>query len=154
MLKTDFRLRQATIADITILREFEQGVVEAERPFSANLRDGKAEYYNLEKLIKDRDSCLMVAEINDKLAACGYARIERNKTYLRPSRFGYFGFMYVAPDHRGRGLITKIMESLTAWCDEQGVSAYKLDVYAANESAVKAYEKFGFKVNMLEMWKS
>lgn len=146
-------IRPAVLADITILRGFEQGVVEAERPFSANLREGKAEYYNLEKLIKDKDSCLMVAEINDELAACGYARIETNKAYLRPNHYGYFGFMYVAPDHRGLGLITKVMESLTAWCDEQKVNAYKLDVYSANESAVKAYERFGFKTNMLEMWK-
>jgi ribosomal protein S18 acetylase RimI-like enzyme len=37
------------------------------------------------------------------------------------------------------------------WARTMGVSDFYLDVYAQNQSAVKAYEKFGFKANLIEM---
>jgi RimJ/RimL family protein N-acetyltransferase len=34
---------------------------------------------------------------------------------------------------------------------EQGVTDFYLDVYADNPSAIRAYEKLGFKPNLVEM---
>lgn len=45
---------------------------------------------------------LLVAETDRELIASGYARIERAKPYLPHTRHAYLGFMYVAPEHRGR----------------------------------------------------
>ena len=59
--------------------------------------------------------------------------------------------MYVEPSHRGQGIIQRIIEELLVWSRGEGVTDFFLDVYTGNESAVRAYEKFGFKAHMLEM---
>ena len=146
-------LRAAVLADIPVLRTFEQGVIEAERPFSVNLKTDPVKYYDLEQLIEDTNSCLMVAEQLGEIIACGYARVETNKIYLKPNKYTYLGFMYVSPGNRGKNLISKILVVLVEWSNSLGIKAYKLDVYTANEAAISAYKKFGFKPNMMEMWK-
>ena len=59
--------------------------------------------------------------------------------------------MYVAPEYRGQGIIQAIISQLLEWSRSQGVSDFYLDVYADNESAVRAYEKFGFEASVIEM---
>ncbi|WP_246028984.1 GNAT family N-acetyltransferase [Parashewanella tropica] len=44
-----------------------------------------------------------------------------------------------------------ILDKLFAWGKERGVSDFYLDVYSANDSAIKAYEKAGFQPSLLEM---
>lgn len=145
------QIRQAIRADIENLKKFEQGVISAEREFASNLRAGQIHYYDLESLLSNESSVIMVAELNGRLAACGYARIEANKAYFSPNRYAYLGFMYVDPEYRGQGLILSIIESLFTWSKQQGISAFKLDVYAQNQAAIRAYEKLGFKAEMVQM---
>ena len=152
-MKTKAVIRTATMADLPCLKTFEQGVVAAERPYAANLRPGRVTYYDIEALLDSRDSELLVAEVDNQLVACGYARIEHAKPQFTPNRYAYLGFMYVVPEHRGKNLIGMIMQQLIDWSHDHAVEAFKLDVYATNERAIRAYQKMGFKSNMLEMWK-
>jgi ribosomal protein S18 acetylase RimI-like enzyme len=153
MLRAYMNIRLAKLLDIATLREFEQGVIAAERPFSANLKEGEIRYYDLEALINSEDSELLVAETENQLVACGYARIEWSEAHIVPSKYAYLGFMYVKPAYRGQKLIGKIMAELFAWSEARGVEAFKLDVYSRNESAIRAYQKLGFEANFLQMWK-
>jgi ribosomal protein S18 acetylase RimI-like enzyme len=59
--------------------------------------------------------------------------------------------MYVTPDFRGRGINREITEKLIAWSRSRGVTDLYLDVYSENTSAIKAYEKVGFKPSIVEM---
>ena len=151
MAQMQYLFRSATLADLPELRRFEQGVVEAERPFSPHLRPGPANYYDLEGLLDNSDSEIIVAEAGEKLVACGYARIETQEPYFTPDQICYLGFLYVEPEYRGMGLISHVFDALAEWSQTLGVKDFKLDVYPDNESAVRAYEKLGFKANMLEM---
>jgi len=146
-------IRPAKLSDIEILKRFEQGVVSAERPFAQNLKQGPVQYYDLETLIESRSSQLLVGEIDNRIVACGYARIENSAAYVTPDCYAYLGFMYVEPEYRGQQLIGEIVFELLSWSNERGIEAFKLDVYSRNESAVRAYEKFGFEANLLQMWK-
>ena len=47
----NIKIRTATLDDIDILLEFEQGVIKAERPFDVTLGADPITYYNLEELI-------------------------------------------------------------------------------------------------------
>ncbi len=51
---------------------------------------------------------LLVAEIDRELIGSGYARIERSKPYFQYAWHTYLGFMYVVPEHRGKGISKKI----------------------------------------------
>ncbi|MEW6989252.1 N-acetyltransferase family protein [Colwelliaceae bacterium 6441] len=144
-------IRPAKNSDLEQLRIFEQGVINAERPFDNTLNADPIQYYNLEKQLVDDNVCLVVAEENGELIASGYARIEKAKPYVNYSFYSYLGFMYVSPEHRGKGINQKIIDALAHWSKEQGITMMHLDVFSDNETAIRAYNKAGFTANLVEM---
>ncbi|MDP9961224.1 GNAT family N-acetyltransferase [Chryseobacterium lathyri] len=144
--------RKATEQDLKVLLEFEQGIVYAERPFNSTLMDGEIHYYDLLHLIQAEDSLVLVTEENNEIIASGYARIKKpENNYSNFDRYAYLGFMYVKPEHRGKGVNKLILDELIRWAKSKDISEVRLDVYAQNESAVKAYEKAGFESLLVTM---
>ncbi|REC43392.1 GNAT family N-acetyltransferase [Chryseobacterium pennipullorum] len=144
--------REATEQDLEILLEFEQGVVSAERPFNSTLIEGKINYYDLNNLMQSPDALLLVAEDQNEIIGSGYALIKKSeKDYNRFKEYAYLGFMYVSPEHRGKGVNKVITDELVNWAKSRNISEVRLDVYSENESAIKAYEKAGFEPLLLTM---
>jgi len=137
--------RKAVHSDLDTLFEFEQGIIQTERPFDHTLKDGLIHYYDLEGMITAEDVLLLVAECNGELAGSGYARIEDVKNYLKHTQHAYLGFMYVKPAFRGMGINQMIIKALKQWCRERNITEMRLEVYTENLDAIKAYEKAGFK---------
>jgi ribosomal protein S18 acetylase RimI-like enzyme len=144
-------IRKAALKDLDTLLVFEQGVISAERPFDPTLKAGHTNYYDIKQLITAPHIQLVVAEMGDELIGSGYARIEDAKPYLDHEQHAYLGFMYVLPQHRGKGINKMIMDVLAAWSASQNITELRLDVYHQNESAIKAYERFGFTKHMISM---
>lgn len=147
----EIRLRKASLGDESILLEFEQKVLEAERPYNSTIKLLGASYYDLEDLLTNNNSHLLVAEIKDTIVGCGYAQIRTSKQSLTHDLHSYLGFMYVVPQYRGGGINKKILDRLIQWSNDQGISDCYLDVYSENEAAIRAYEKVGFVKSMIEM---
>jgi len=143
--------RKATINDLETLRRFEQGVISAERPFDPTLKNDPFNYYDLEFMIDAPHIELIVAEVNGELIGSGYARIETAEHYLQHEQFAYIGFMYVEPQHRGKGINKIILEALEKWALSQNITELRLEVYFNNTLAIAAYEKAGFAKHMIEM---
>jgi GNAT superfamily N-acetyltransferase len=143
--------RKASLKDMGTLLRFEQGVISAERPFDSTLKPDPLHYYDITQLIEATHIEMIVAELNSEIIACGYARIESAKPYLKHPVHAYLGFMYVEPAHRGKGVNIKIIEALKQWCVSQNITEMRLDVYYGNQPAIKAYEKAGFTKHMVEM---
>ncbi|MFV8322574.1 GNAT family N-acetyltransferase [Flavobacterium sp. LB3P21] len=144
-------IRKAHPNDLEKLLEFEQGIITAERPFDPTLKAEKIHYYDIEKMISAPHIEVLVAEIDSELIGSGYARIEAAKPYLNHLNYSYLGFMYTVANHRGKGVNAKIIEALKKWCTLQDVFEIRLDVYNDNTSAIKAYEKVGFKKHLINM---
>jgi [ribosomal protein S18]-alanine N-acetyltransferase len=51
----------------------------------------------------------------------------------------------VAPDHRGRGIATAMLQRLFELTAGDGRRGYTLEVRVSNRSAISLYEKLGFK---------
>lgn len=147
----EISLRVATLKDLETLLEFEQGVVEAEKPLDPFLGKGDLNYYNIPELITAEHIHLIVAVSNEELVASGYLRIENSKHYHKNQKHGYIGFMYVKPTFRGQRISKLILESLKNWAKEKGLNELRLDVYNNNIGAVKAYERFGFTKSLVNM---
>ncbi|WP_022963255.1 GNAT family N-acetyltransferase [Halopseudomonas pelagia] len=143
-------IRPADLSDLPDLLLFEQAVVAAEQPYNPEIRD-KARYYDLDRLIADELSLLLVAELDGVLVGCGYAQIRESKAHLQHTRHSYLGFMYVQPAHRGQGINQNIIDRLLAWSREKQALRCYLDVYAGNAAAIRAYEKVGFNSSLIEM---
>jgi ribosomal protein S18 acetylase RimI-like enzyme len=145
-------IRKATIEDLPVLLQFEQGIITTERPFDSTLKPDPISYYDLEAFIASAEVQVLVAEIDGDIAGGGYARIKRNPdTYYDFEKYAYLGFMYVLPAHRGKGINQAIIEELKKWVAEQGLVEIRLEVYNDNTGAIKAYEKAGFEKRMIEM---
>ena len=147
-------VRPAALTDLDVLYAFEQAIIEAERPFDPTIRTGDdVHYYDLEALVSSADAEVVVAESASRIIGSGYARIENAEPYLRHRRHSYLGFMYVAPEHRGKGVNKKIVEALETWSRSRGVTEMQLEVYVDNSTAISAYEKSGYTGLILQMRK-
>jgi ribosomal protein S18 acetylase RimI-like enzyme len=144
-------IRKASINDLETLRRFEQGVINAERPFDPTLKRTGTHYYDIEAMIAADHIELLVAVLDNEIIGCGYARIEQAKPYLQHSHHSYLGFMYVDPAHRGKGINKMIIDALSKWSVLKNIQEMRLDVYVQNTAAIIAYEKAGFTKHMTEM---
>ena len=144
-------IRKATKEDLPILDTFMDALVDAERPMDSTIKSGKVIYYDLENFIINENAVLYVVELNNELVASGYAKIKSNKSYLKHDKNAYLGFMFVPENHRGNGYNKLIVNALLAWSKTKNVSEIRLEVYNSNPSAIRAYEKVGFKKHMIEM---
>ena len=144
-------VRIATLNDLPTLLEFEQGVIKAERPFDPTIKEEQITYYSIPDLIQNQESEIFVAEIDNKIVSCGYALVKKDRHYLKHTNQGYLGFMFVHEEYRGNRLNKLIVENLLQWCKSRRIYEIKLDVYNDNLSAIKAYEKVGFKKHMISM---
>jgi len=147
----NINFRSAIVKDLPILYEFEQGIITTERPFDPTLKSGHINYYDINEMIESADAEVMVALINDEIIASAYAKSMKAKPYLKFEHYAYLGFMFVKPEHRGKGISQKVIEKLVIWVKSKNFTDLRLEVYNDNLSAIKAYEKFGFKKHMVEM---
>ncbi len=145
------KLREARIQDLPLLLEFEKGLIEYEREFTPSLKKSSFNYYDLRAYIENPDISVVVAEQHKIVIASGYAIINKNKTYKNPEYYVFLGFMYVIPKKRGIGINKMIIHYLLDWGKKKGHTEFKLDVYAPNVSAIKAYKKAGFTFDTLTM---
>lgn len=137
--------------DLPILREFEQGVIEEERPCNDSIRKTNVTYYDLDHFLADPNTSLQLVEDDGRVVASGYVQLRRSEVELVHDKHAYLGFMYVEPEFRGQGINRMIIESLISWGRGQGVNDFYLDVYTENGAAIRAYEKVGFTPVMVEM---
>ena len=150
-MKSKSIVRKATLTDLPTLLEFEQGLIAAERPMDPHLMDGHINYYSISDFIKGTDSEVYVVDIEGEIVASGYARIMDDRHYLKHSKQGYLGFMFVPEKHRGNGYNQLVLDALLAWCKERGILEIRLDVYNTNEPALRAYQKAGFEKYLVNM---
>ena len=148
---SNITIRKATAADLSTLLAFEQDLIKYERPFDPTLKPEPLHYYDLDLMLNSPTTYLVVAETNNRIVASGYARIDKAQPFLKHSHHAYLGFMYVHPDYRGKGINLLIMDALKQWAEANNITEFRLEVYCDNVSAIKAYEKFGFKKHMIEM---
>ncbi|MEO5593388.1 MAG: GNAT family N-acetyltransferase [Chitinophagaceae bacterium] len=144
-------VRKATLKDMDTLLHLEQGVINAERPFDNTLKSGQIQYYNLEEMITASHIELVVAELNNEIIGSGYARMEKAKHFVQHEHHAFLGFMFTVPEHRGKGVNMKIMEALKDWAVKQNLHEFRLEVYADNLPAIKAYQKAGFSNDIVTM---
>jgi GNAT superfamily N-acetyltransferase len=147
----DVKVRRAAQSDIAVLRKFEQGIVAAERPYDPTIRKGEVHYYDIAALIASSEAFVAIAEIAGEPVGCGFVRKAASRVFTEPSFHAYIGLMYVTPDHRGRGVVSVLLDTLTAWAKSVGLFDMRLEVYPDNAAAVHAYAKYGFAPYMLEM---
>lgn len=144
-------IRTATLDDLPVLLNFEQEIIRAERPFDVTIKEGPISYYDIAAMIQEPNAHVVVAQVDDKIVASGYAIPKKARHYLDHEFYAYLGFMYTDEAFRGLGINAQIVEALKNWSQQKGFQEIRLTVYNENLPAIKAYEKVGFKKHIIEM---
>lgn len=147
----NIEFRPAENADLETLYAFEQGIISYERPYDPTLKEDPINYYDLKEMIKAADTEVIVALHDHEIIGAGYVKIALAKPYLKFENYAYVGFMFVKPEYRGKGVSNQIIGQLKNWAKSRNLDELRLEVYEDNDSAMKAYEKFGFKKHLVEM---
>lgn len=146
------KIRKASLTDLPLLEDFLQRLIAVERPMDISLEQEKhIKYYDVSKFIKSNDAELYVATVNNEIVASGYGQIRKNKAHFAHKTHGYIGFMFVADEYRGKGIGQLIINAIFDWFRSKNIKETRLQVYQENPNAIKAYEKVGFKKNLIEM---
>ena len=144
-------IRTAVLADLELLRTYEQELINAERPFDPTIRSETLNYYDLEQLILDEEAIVLVAETEGQIISTGYGVPKIARHYLDHTYYAYLGFMFTHPSYRGIGINKEIIKELKRWAYSKELYEIRLTVYSDNLSAIAAYEKAGFKKHIIEM---
>lgn len=150
MEKQNIIIREASLEDLPVLYNFEQAIIEAERPYGDSIKEN-TNYYDLKEYVLSDKVIVCVATDKDKIVSSGYGKIVPSKLYHTHERYVYCGFMYTLPEYRGLGINQMIIEYLKKWTLNRGLNEMRLNVYLDNEPAIHAYRKAGFTHNILEM---
>ena len=145
------KVRPATLKDLPVLLNFEQQLIKAERPFDITIKPDPVSYYDIKAYILDEEVEVVVAEDEGTIVSSGYGLTKVARSYLDHKEFAYLGFMYTIQEYRGKGINRKIIAHLMEWAEKKGLTEVRLTVYSDNLSAIKAYEKAGFKCHITEM---
>lgn len=78
---------------------------------------------------------------NKLIAAVGFRRLNRLKTMHRGDLFA----MYVTPEYRGQGIASQLIDVIINHAKSRVIQLH-LSCVTNNESAVKLYQKHGFKI--------
>ena len=148
---SEARVRSATRDDLPVLKEFEQGIIAAERPYDHTLKPDPISYYDIGELIDSDEAEVAVVEIDGELVASGYAKKKPSRPYLRDEHHAFLGFMFVRPDMRGKRLNQLLLDHLLDWARANDLPEVHLTVYPGNAPAIRAYEKAGFSPYLTEM---
>lgn len=143
--------RPANRDDLPTLLTFEQGIIEAERPYDHTLRPDPISYYDIGELIDADDAEVIVAELDGELVGSGHVTKKLSRHYVQPSYHAYIGFLYVLPAHRGKGINKNVLDALHDWARRNNLPEVHLTVYPGNDPAIRAYQKAGYAPYILEM---
>jgi GNAT superfamily N-acetyltransferase len=106
--------------------------------FLAELDGEEHAFYNqLNKI--DKLKHVLVAYENNKPVGCGAIR-EYSPEKMEVKR------MYTLPEHRGKGIATKILTELETWASELSYSKCVLETGKRQPEAIGLYKKNGYKI--------
>jgi ribosomal protein S18 acetylase RimI-like enzyme len=94
----------------------------------------------------DESTLFLVEHEKDLLAMTGIARGSSPKTRHSATIWG----VYVIPEWRGLHIAEGLIRACFAWARARKIVVAKLGVSAANTSAIRCYERCGFKITGTE----
>ena len=68
-------------------------------------------------------------------------------------RIGHIFLLYVAPEHRRRGIATALIGLVETWAIDKGLGEVTLQVFQSNSSALNLYNQLGYQTQSLSMVK-
>lgn len=143
--------RTARHSDLSTLLEFQRGIVAYELPMDPTIKPDTTGYYDVADLLDDEGTRFIIAELDGQSVGCCLGQLREDRAWSIHERVGYIGMVYVDDRARGQGICRLMFEELESWFRLHSIRRTKLEVYADNPSAIKAYARAGMKPTLVEM---
>jgi ribosomal protein S18 acetylase RimI-like enzyme len=107
------------------------------------------------QLFDEHDPVLLLARDCDRLVGygLGYTMAVEGTwladTWSTGTRIGEIESLSVLPDHRGRGVGSRLLEELHERLREQGAADFILGALSGNSDAIRLYERHGYRPTWL-----
>lgn len=107
-----------------------------------------AAYKNLEgdfaEELEDKDSLILVAEIDGRVTGYFRGMIEPAPLYVAAKKVGVVNDLFVEPAGRKKGAGGKLFQAALDWFGDRGVKNIELNVDARNTLGIAFWKKHGF----------
>jgi len=134
-----FRVRPATTADLESLVDLFEGY----RAFYERPADAAGARDFLSRRLKNGDSAILLA-VDASDHAVGFVQLYPVFSSLRMARALILNDLFVAPQHRGRGISRLLMNAALAFAKQAGAVSLSLETAKTNDAARALYESLGY----------
>lgn len=97
------------------------------------------------ELASGSNSFLFVAASGGEIVGFISGELREGSPTFRSKTWASVDDVFVAPDHRSRGVGRALVASVASWATDKGASGVSLQVAAANSRARKFYDELGFR---------
>jgi ribosomal protein S18 acetylase RimI-like enzyme len=153
----DITIREATETDLPLVRKYTVETAwatfsESERKELDKEKWTKHILEGFEKLSKRETDKIFVAD-DESHAFLGYLWIGEGSNMMTGLKHGYIYDIFVKEKFRGKAIGRILLEKAESYCQERGYSRILLMVSVNNETAIRLYNKMGFKAEQTYMAK-
>lgn len=134
-------VRRAVFSDLEVLVAFTAAEYrDAERAAEApeSIRRG------IEAALKDHTLGMYWVLVNDDSQVVGNVSVVKEWSDWYAGHYWWIQSMYLLPEHRGKGLMEKLLEAVKSAARDEEALDLRLYVHKLNARAIAAYRKSGF----------
>ncbi|MBW3019028.1 GNAT family N-acetyltransferase [Candidatus Woesearchaeota archaeon] len=140
-------IRKATLEDLPAIQQlnYQLCLIEAENYDPTVIADwplskAGARYFS----DRIKNAFAVVAEEDGQIIGYSVGGLDQAETYRNVGVLGIVENTYVQPQHRRKGIGTKLFEEFLKWCKKKGVTRIRRIASAENKDAIKLYRRQGF----------
>lgn len=149
-------IRKGTAGDDGDILKLMRELIDEHRQLDAYYKPF-SKYRGLKKYIaeaaKDSEKLLLVAEVNGRIIAYFLGEIQEAPFYSNEKEIGWVADTVVDPAHRRKGVLKTLFKEALKWFADHRIKYVELSVDSRNQSAVSAWQKFGFEEYKLRLRK-
>ena len=141
-------VRKATIEDLSTLVEFtSQEAEEAE----GSTKDFKRLEKGIKTALENPSIAVYWMLFDETNRPIGSISALREWSDWNAGYYWWIQSLYIVPEHRGQGHITKLLDAVAKEMRSQNGLELRLYVHRSNTKAIRAYEKVGFEKSPYEI---
>jgi ribosomal protein S18 acetylase RimI-like enzyme len=130
---------------VTDEQDYERALHDTRRP---GVEIAESYLAHIRAKIAHNQGALLVAELNAVFAGYAACWMEHDGNIAETddsNHFGYVADTYVVPEFRGRGVVSRLLETAVSHMRALSISRMRIWTLANNTSAKRAYEAYGFE---------
>jgi GNAT superfamily N-acetyltransferase len=140
-LDNDLQVRRAGIEDLDVIVDF---IAEEAREAEGRSQSRKTLESGIGEALKDDSIAIYWLLVDRYETAIGCTSVIKEWSDWNAGYYWWIQSMYIAPNHRGKGYLSILIDSVTKAARAHNCLELRLYVHTANQAAVRAYEKAGF----------